>query len=218
MTVRPTTDSPVGELVTLVLDRAEEPAGQCLPGRFVRERRTIRQTVDEILDEKVHLSPSLGGVQPRLLHVFDEPDRDPRAWSISIAHMVALPWAYVEQASGEWLPVSDSGGLLSSRHLLFDHDEILRRAVTSMRGRYEVEPDPDRLLEGPFTLLELRRLHEAVLGAPILKDTFNRRMRPLLTPSDVVPDSRPVGRPAQLFENPQTSPSDPSERWRLPRG
>jgi hypothetical protein len=46
-----------------------------------------------------------------------------------------------------------------------------------MRARYESAPDPDGLLPAPFTLAQLRHVHEAVLGDKLRKDTFNRRMR-----------------------------------------
>ena len=85
-----------------------------------------------------------------------------------------------------------------------------------LRDRYETEPDPDRLLRGPFTLLELRRLHEAVLGEPLRKDTFNRRMRDRLRTSDFEPEDRPVGKPAQYYVHPSQDASR-REPWALPR-
>lgn len=216
-TDEPTSHGAAGRLVTLALARRESPAGHVLPGRFMRERETIQQTVETLLVEKLQLSPSLGGVTPRLLRIFDDPSRDERAWTLSIAQMVALPWEYVGSAPGEWLPVDTEGRLARRRHLLFDHDTILRESVASMRDRYETDPDPDRLLAGPFTLLELRRLHEAVLGEPIRKDTFNRRMRPQLVATDEEPATRSVGRPAQHYRPPERRSDFSDSLWRLPR-
>lgn len=220
LTVEPTTDRTPGRLVTLLLERTESPTGHVLPGRFIRERETIQDTVDAMLADKVSLSPSLSGsAPPRLLRVFDDPWRDERGWVMSIAHMVALPWEYVAGTAGEWVPVDARGRLTRRRRLLFDHDTILREAVTSMRDRYETEPDADRLLTGPFTLLDLRRLHEAVLGEPIRKDTFNRRMRPQLATTEAEPESRPVGRPAQYYQHARRLATTTTESlWRLPRG
>ena len=50
-------------------------------------------------------------------------------------------------------------------------------------------PDPAPFLNG-FTLAELRGLHEGVLGQPLRKDTFNRRMIDQLEPQ-VERDGRP---------------------------
>ena len=75
----------------VVIQRNPDSAGAALPGRFVRERRTVDETVREVLELKLGLSPD--HVRPHLLAVFSDPDRDPRGWTISIAHAVALPAA-----------------------------------------------------------------------------------------------------------------------------
>lgn len=214
LSVRPSADSPVGEMVTLIQDRLEAPRGRVLPGRFMRERQTIHSTVEALLRDKLHLSPS--DITPRLLQVFDDPARDERAWTLSIAHAVALPWLEVASAEGTWHTVDESGSIGRTK-LLFDHGEILREAVNDMRDRYETDPDPDRLLRGPFTLLDLRRLHEAVIGTPLRKDTFNRRMRDQLEPTDAEPTEPRVGRPAQHYVHPRRSLSLSDCLWRLPR-
>ena len=61
--------------------------------------------------------------------------------------------------------------------------------MEALRERYEfryryvdIYPDPDGFLPEPFTLHQLRRVHEAVVGAELHKDNFNRRMKPFLEP------------------------------------
>ena len=49
-----------------------------------------------------------------------------------------------------------------------------------MRASYELAPDPERLLAEPFTILQLRLMHEAVVGRPFQRDTFRRLMEPQL--------------------------------------
>lgn len=242
LSVRPTPDTT--ELVALIHHRTESPRGAVLPGRFLREGETIDDTVGVLLAEKLHLRASPKAT-PRLLRVFDQPDRDERGWTISIAHSLGLPWEIASQAYGEWVPVTPAGTLGRTR-LLFDHSTILTEAVSRMRDRYEVDPDPYHLLTDSFTLLELRRLHEAVLGEGLAKDTFNRRMRaalietgeqstsfsyvtPIAVPLSSSPPalldagtsgartSRP-GRPAQLYRHPRRSRSTSDALWRLPRG
>lgn len=224
LTVRPTQDRL--ELVTLVQDRTEEPLGHSIPGRFIRERHTVAQTVDELLQLEVGIS--LGRRRPHPLRVYDDPDRDTRAWGLSIATWLALPWRAVAHATGTWRPISPSGTPRGVR-LLFDHDRILREAVSELRDRYETSPDPERLLPGLFTLLDLRHLHEAVLGERVRKDTFNRRMREQLEPTgrettSLSPPGPPHaahasrrGRPAQLYRHPRRTTSHNGDLWRLPR-
>ncbi|HEX5947428.1 MAG TPA: hypothetical protein VFY82_14175, partial [Acidimicrobiales bacterium] len=83
-------------------------------------------------------------------------------------------------------------------HLPFDHDAIAALAARDLRARYRAAPDPAALTPEPFTLLDLRRTHEAVLGEPIQKDTFRRQVVPSLIDLDRLSDGT-VGRPARLY-------------------
>ena len=217
----PRPEERVGHLAVLMQPHATDRTGMALPGRFLRERRTVVQTVAEVLDEKVGLS--IRPTRPRLLKVFDDPARDERGWTLSLAHALSLPHQELSQANGELIPIDLSGDLHTGGGLLFDHGEIVRDAAATIRERYERRPDPDRLLAEPFTLGELRALHEAVLGEPLRKDTFNRRMKPHLQPIREEQDT-PVlrssgGRPAQVYvplSRHRLSPSD-QRRLLLPR-
>ncbi|HEU4948751.1 MAG TPA: hypothetical protein VFT31_16515 [Kribbella sp.] len=219
LTVAPTKERAgnLGPLSVLVLRREQEPGG-VLPGRFIRKGRTIKETVGEVLELKLGLDP--GDISPTLLRVFDDPHRDERGWTLSIAHAVTLPAERVHGSAAETVPIDRSGDLATGESLGYDHNLIVREAVAVMRDRYERAPDPDGLLDAPFTLSELRRLHEAVLGARLRKDTFNRRMEVALEPVHDEAGSpvtrRGTGRPAQLFRLHSQGLAAP-RRWQLPR-
>ena len=66
------------------------------------------------------------------------------------------------------------------------------------RGLYAAAPDPRGLAGDTFTLLELQRVHEAVAGGPLQKDTFRRRMIDSLEDTGRH-SSGGVGKPARLF-------------------
>ncbi len=85
------------------------------------------------------------------------------------------------------------------RRLPYEHDRIVRHAVLWARSRYEDRADSDRLLGETFTLYELRRLHEAVLGRELQKDNFRRALRDQVVGLGEV-DARggTVGKPAEL--------------------
>lgn len=220
--VPPTPRGGVGHLAVLVQERADPPRGLALPGRFLRERQTVVGAVEDTLREKVGLD--VRPARPLLLRVFDDPHRDERAWTISLAHALGLPHRLLREARGHLVSIGRDGAVEDSLPLLFDHATIVGEAAAAIRQRYEAAPDPDRLLDRPFSLGRLRALHEAVLGEPLRKDTFNRRMREQLRPvtdrSGAPTLSSSGGRPAQLFEPPDDGP-DPSSsaqrRLRLPR-
>ena len=223
LTVVPEEVSATGraQLAVLVAERDSSPAGPVLPGRFLRQGQTVAQAVADALRVKAGLADVQ--VPPRLLRVFDDPARDARGWTLSLGHAVSVPFDRMDGASGALVHVDARGVAQTGAALLFDHDVIVREAAQDIRARYELAPDPDALLEEDFTLAELRHLHEGVLGQPLRKDTFNRRMVDLLKPQRG-PDGSPTlrargGRPAQVYRRAtaQKVPPTASRRLVLPR-
>lgn len=176
-----------------------------LPGSFVRERERLADAVERTLLDKC----GVRGLSPRQLRVLDDPDRDDRGWVLSVAHVdtVAVDRAaeLVAKTDVAWAPIeSMTAGRPRPRlpdgqvRLPFDHDDIVGHAVDDLRARYAERPDPAGLLTEPFTVLELRRVHEAVAGAPLNKDTFRRAMIPFLEATPTL-ESGTVGRPARRY-------------------
>lgn len=177
-----------------------------LPGSFLRERERLDGAVQRTLADKA----GIVGLQPTQLTVLDDPDRDDRGWVLSVAHLDTVPVDeavdLLQQEDVRWVPVRDQVSARRSvlelpdgqRRLPFDHEVIGRHAVDHLRSVYEERPDPHRLLTEPFTVLELRRLHEAVAGHDLQKDTFRRAMLPGLVRTASV-ESGSVGRPARRY-------------------
>ena len=160
-----------------------------LPGGFVHPGERLAETVRRVLHDKC----GLDGLQPRQLHVFDDPGRDPRGWVMSVAHAVTVPYASLSLKGDLRLVPA------ARRHAMpYDHDAIVERAAADLAARYTDRPDPDRLLGPVFTVRDLQRVHEAVVGHTWHKDAFRRLMEPHLVP---VPgkDRSEKGPPAQLY-------------------
>lgn len=170
-----------------------------LPGSFLRERELLPEAVQRTLLDKCGIS----GLTPRQLLVLDHPDRDDRGWVLSVAHLdvvaVADAQSLFSRNDLRWAAIDGSRAVVSGqRGLPFDHDSIVAEAVARFRTDHADAPDPYRLLEEPFTVRELRHLHEAVLGEPLQKDTFRRAMLPHLVATRST-DSGSVGRPARRY-------------------
>lgn len=209
------------KLAVVLLRRDAAPhAGQwSLPGSFVHEHERLADTVRRTLLDKCGITD----LSPTQLQVFDDPKRDSRGWVVSVAHLAVVasqrlaplvksgtdhlcfaavpdpsPPATVDAKSGagpKTAPLIIPG---RQRRLPFDHDEIVTLAVAELRRRYDEHPDPDGLMADRFTLLELRRLHEAIQGRELQKDTFRRQVIDQLEDLHETSDGT-VGRPAALF-------------------
>ncbi|OOP63747.1 NUDIX hydrolase [Arthrobacter sp. SRS-W-1-2016] len=174
-------------------DRAGEWA---LPGTFLRERERLNDAVLRCLREKAGIS----GRVPRQLHVFDDPARDDRGWVLSVAHVDVVPLAALGEAlksDGVRLAsVTDEPRVVAG--LPYGHTDIVAKAVEWMRAAYAEMPDPGALLDEPFTLRDLRTLHEAVAGETLMRDTFRRFMEPKLEGTGQMSDGT-RGRPSRLW-------------------
>ena len=60
--------------------------------------------------------------------------------------------------------------------LAFDHADLLGMAVKRLRGKLGYTPIGFQLLPECFTLRALQSVHETILGRPLNKDSFRRRM------------------------------------------
>jgi ADP-ribose pyrophosphatase YjhB (NUDIX family) len=178
-----------GRLEVLVHERVTgfEAGRRSLPGTFVHVDELLADAALRALHDKVGVT----GEQPEQLGVFDDPARDDRGRVLSVAHADLVPLERLGVAD-TMVPAHDPGDLS------FDHAAIARRAVEWARDLYRDRPDPRGLAGSEFTLFELQRVHEAVLGERLQKDTFRRRMLGSLRETGAS-SSGSVGKPARLF-------------------
>jgi 8-oxo-dGTP diphosphatase len=165
-----------------------------LPGTFIRPGERLDQAVRRSLDQKA----GIAGLRPQQLQVFDDPERDTRGWVLSVAHRDVVPIERIASAKAHLVPVREVGPLP------FDHNTIVDIAVTRLREEYDRTADPRDLLGGSFTLRDLQRLHEAVAGEPLRRETFRKRMEPQVVPTGETLRGV-VGKPPRLFRKRQHS-------------
>ncbi len=184
-----------GALFTLLHQRSEHPfkGRWSLPGGFVRLDEPLDAAARRLLADKGKLS----GVFLEQLMTFGDPRRDPRMRVISVAYYALVDRRRFEEAAlgnpdlvvaridvpweGETggpvdVDLALGGERVSRATLAFDHADILGAAVKRIRGKLDYSPIGFQLLADTFTLLDLQRVHETVLGRPLNKDSFRRRM------------------------------------------
>ena len=165
-----------------------------LPGGFVRLDETLEEAARRELEEET----GLRGVFLEQLQTFGGVKRDPRERVVSVAYFALVKPAAVtgdtDAAEAKWFSVSDLPSLA------FDHADILAAALTRLRGKLTYQPIGFELLPPKFTLTQLQRLYEAVLGEPLDKRNFRKKALSydLLIPLEEK-HQEGAHRPAQLF-------------------
>jgi 8-oxo-dGTP diphosphatase len=142
----------------------------------------------------------LGGVYVEQLYTFGGPKRDPRTRVITVAYYALIP-------AGS-LSLSPSGDALEARflpvaelpELAFDHRAIVDYAVQRLQNKISYSNLAFALLPDEFPLSALQRAYEAILGHPIDKRNFRKRleMLDLLEETGEI-DASGAHRPARLF-------------------
>jgi 8-oxo-dGTP diphosphatase len=181
----------------VVLPRREkEPYhGQpALPGGYIH----AEEDMDSPAAARRVLKDKTGLISPYLeqLYTFSGGARDPRGWSVSIAYY-ALVSADVLTPEG---PAKFTLFLVDDLpQLPFDHNLIIGFAADRLRNKSTYSALPCYLLPKTFTLTELQRTYEKVLGHKLDKSAFRRKISELdfLEPVDEVRTG--VHRPARLF-------------------
>jgi 8-oxo-dGTP diphosphatase len=173
LTIRP----PV--LAALLADRDGRWA---LPEGPVATHESLDEAAHRVLVERT----GLHRVFLEQLYTFGEPDRDPAGRTVTVAYYALVdpgrlagddlfdldvPWA--GERGG---PVRALGAGGRRAPLALDHAGILGTAVRRIRGKLDYAPIGFQLLPPAFTLRQLQDVHETVLGRPLNKDSFRRRM------------------------------------------
>lgn len=143
-----------------------------LPGGFVR----INESVDDAALRELQEETGLERIFLEQLHCFGTVDRDPRERVVTVAYyaLVNLQEYTVKAASdasdAAWFAVN------ALPTLAFDHDEILAMALARLQNKVRTEPIGFELLPKKFTLFQLQRLYETVLGKDLDKRNFRKKI------------------------------------------
>jgi 8-oxo-dGTP diphosphatase len=161
-------------LSVLLVRRGQAPfeGSWALPGGFVHVDETLEEAARRELAEET----SLDDVYLEELRTFSRVDRDPRERVISVAFVALLRGRSSavregsDAAEARWFPVD------ALPPLAFDHDAILEAARERLRERLRTRPIGFELLPRRFPLRDLQDLYEAVLGEPLDKRNFRKRV------------------------------------------
>lgn len=174
-----------------------------LPGAINPWEEQLKETM---LRELHHIG--LGDIWVEQLKTFDRPPqyvdgelavpgRDPRGRVISVAYFGLVPPAHAvgtpESEEIAWWPVQEMP------LLAFDHEEIVQYALWRLRNKILYSSVAFQLLPPQFTLTELQRTYEGVLGERLDKRNFRRKVLDSGVVEETGSFSRDTKRPARLY-------------------
>ncbi len=140
----------------------------------VGQDQSIEAAAMRKLREKTNIeSPYLEQLQ-----TFGDARRDPRQWAATVVYFALIPSDGIALVEGRgveqarWWPIEAATKL----KLAFDHNRILQVAVERLRAKVEYTSLPANLLPKEFTLTELQRIYEVILGRPLEQSAFRKRM------------------------------------------
>lgn len=173
------------------------PNSWALPGGFVDV--ATDKDLEECANRKLREKTGIAGPYLEQLGSWGGALRDPRGWSATHVYFALIPAGPASEttsADARWFPIST--GKLKSR-LAFDHDEILAAAIHRLRSKVEYTSLPAYLMPPEFTLPDLQRVYEIVLGRPLEKSAFRTRMLAADVIEPVAKLRKGPNRPAQLY-------------------
>jgi 8-oxo-dGTP diphosphatase len=202
-----------GQLKSLLIKRSEHPFMNrwALPGGFfdLQKDISIEDTAFRKLVEKTGVkSPYLEQVG-----TIGNSTRDPRGWSVTVLYYALIDFHAVALSNevqqpprehSEWAPVDEA----LERDLAFDHQDMLRQAVSRLESKTRYAAVPINLRPEEFTLTELQHMFEVVLGTSLEKKSFRRRLDTAGILEETGEARQTGRRPAALFRVSKTFEDD----------
>lgn len=192
-------------LKVLLIQRKQPPFEHmwAIPGGFIHVGETLEQAANRRLFEETNIDD----LYLEQLGSFGRPDRDPRARVITVAYYALVSatklhlQAHANAEDVGWFSINELP------ELAFDHAEIAKKALEKLKRHLESSSVAFQLLPERFTLTELQRVYELILGKTLDKRNFRKK----ILSSDILKDTGETKmegyhRPALLyaFANPRS--------------
>ena len=195
------------KLKVLVVEREEEPFKNmlALPGVAVKEQEALAHAAKRCLEEETGIKDEV--YLEQLCTWGDDCKRDPRGRVISVSYMALIPREHINEKVGKRVVdvrfVDVEELLASEKEIAFDHKEILKYGRERIRNKTEYTTIAFHFLPEEFTLPDLQKIYEILLGKELFKANFRKSIKEYVEETG---DMRKEGayRPSKLYRrNPE---------------
>lgn len=162
------------DLKVLLIQRKIAPfqLAWALPGGFVR----LEETLDAAARRELAEEAGVTDVYLEQLYTFGDLNRDPRERVVTVAY-----YALAKLSDHRIQAATDAMGvgwysLDDLPKLAFDHQHIVEMARDRLRGKVRYAPIGFELLPPRFSLTQLQRLYEIILGTDLDKRNFRKKI------------------------------------------
>ena len=161
-----------GRLELLLIRRGAEPfkGKWALPGGFVGIDESLEDGARRELQEETGVSD----VWLEQLYSFGAPDRDPRERVITVAYYALIPSDRLEIRAATDAEAVGWFALDELPELAFDHPKIVGMAQERLAAKLDYSTIAFQFMPARFTLSELQRVYEIILGEEIDKRNFRK--------------------------------------------
>ena len=164
-----------------------------LPGGFVYEEESMEVAANRVLKVRT----GLDDIFLRQFNVFSDPQRSHRnpavvdlmmsgqdhpeaSWFdqrfISVGFYALVEFSQVQPQPDELSDICEWVNLDKIGKLILDHNAILNKALETLRLQLTFQPIGYNLLPEKFTMSELRKLYETILGKELDRRNFQRKI------------------------------------------
>lgn len=185
-------------LELLLIRRSGEPYRDhwALPGGFVE----IDEDLDACALRELEEETGVTGVYLEQLYTFGAPERDPRERVISVAYYAMVPPDRVNIRAAS--DARDVAWFQLGRlpRLAFDHEQIVSMAHRRLVSKLQYSTIALQFMPESFTLGELQKVYETIMGETLDKRNFRKRVMTLDCLKDTGQRRRNGNhRPARLY-------------------
>ena len=163
-----------GTLKVLLVKRERPPyrGAWALPGGLVGHDESVDSAALRELQEETNI----GNIYLEQLYTFGEPTRDPRGRIITVAYYALVNWQRFQLKARQRVTEANWFAVKRLPALAFDHQQIVDYALERLRNKINYTTVGFQLLPRQFTLTELQRSYEVLLGQRLDKRNFRRKM------------------------------------------